>query len=68
MSPLTRRKREVLQLLVKGLANKQIGRTLAISLKTVEKHMLSIFRKLKVYSRTEAAVTAVRLRILNPEE
>ena len=45
---LTPREREVLQMLVQGLSNKAIARTLEISVRTVETHRLSIRRKLDV--------------------
>ena len=45
---LTPREREVLQMLVQGLSNKAIARTLDISVRTVETHRLSIRRKLGV--------------------
>jgi DNA-binding NarL/FixJ family response regulator len=57
---LTEREREVLKLVVEGKTNQEIGLALEISEKTVEKHMDRIFTKLKVSSRVEAAVYAVR--------
>ncbi|MDM8348351.1 response regulator transcription factor [Pseudomonas sp. sp1636] len=45
---LTPREREVLQMLVQGLSNKAIARTLEISVRTVETHRLSIRRKLGI--------------------
>ena len=46
--PLTRREREVLALVAKGLAGKQVARQLGISPKTVERHKTRIFFKLGV--------------------
>lgn len=57
---LTKRELEVLELVVGGQTNQEIGRTLGISDKTVEKHLDGIFTKLQVNSRVEAAVYAVR--------
>ncbi|HZN76219.1 MAG TPA: AAA family ATPase [Micromonosporaceae bacterium] len=57
---LTRREREVLQLLIKGLANKEIARELVIAEKTVSVHVHNIMRKLDVRNRTEAAAYALR--------
>lgn len=57
---LTERELEVLKLVVEGKTNQEIGLALDISEKTVEKHMDGIFTKLKVSSRVEAAVYAVR--------
>jgi ATP/maltotriose-dependent transcriptional regulator MalT len=55
---LTRREREVLQLLSQGLSNRQIARTLWIAESTVKVHVRHILEKLDVQSRTEAAVMA----------
>ncbi|GAA5155017.1 helix-turn-helix transcriptional regulator [Microbacterium pseudoresistens] len=57
---LTVRERQVLDLLVEGLSNRQIGERLFISAKTVSVHVSAILRKLGVASRTEAAVVATR--------
>ncbi len=57
---LTSREVEVLQAVVAGKTNQEIGLTLGISEKTVEKHLEGIFAKLGVASRVEAAVYAVR--------
>jgi len=59
-TPLTNREVEVLRLVVEGNTNQEIGLALGISEKTVEKHLDGIFTKLKVTSRVEAAVRAVR--------
>jgi len=60
---LTKRELEVLRLLTKGMLNKEIAKTLYISEKTVKNHISSIFRKLDVQDRTQAAVYAIRHRI-----
>jgi DNA-binding NarL/FixJ family response regulator len=59
-SPLTDREVEALRLVVAGKTNQEIGVALGISEKTVEKRLESIFSKLGVASRVEAAVCAVR--------
>ncbi len=51
---LSRREREVLQLLTEGQDNKTIAESLQVTLNTVEKHLTSIYNKLGVSSRTEA--------------
>jgi DNA-binding NarL/FixJ family response regulator len=43
-----------------GLSNKQIGKQLFISDRTVQAHLSNIFSKLNVSSRTEAVMHAVR--------
>jgi two-component system, NarL family, response regulator DegU len=64
VSDLTRREMDVLRLVVEAKTNGEIGMLLGISEKTVEKHLDTIFRKLGVASRVEAAVLAVRTDLL----
>ena len=59
--PLTAREVDVLQLLVEGLSNGEIGRALFITTKTVSTHVSSILRKLGAANRVEAATIAHRL-------
>ena len=58
--PLTERELEVLGLLAKGLANKQIAAALGISEHTVKFHVSSIYQKLNVTNRTEAVREGLR--------
>jgi DNA-binding NarL/FixJ family response regulator len=57
---LTEREREVLALITKGMANKQIARALNISDSTVKAHVGSIFQRIGVTDRTSAAIWAER--------
>lgn len=57
---LTERETEVLHLLAEGMTNKDIAQTLILSVRTVEAHLRSIYGKLDVGSRTEAALWAVK--------
>jgi NarL family two-component system response regulator LiaR len=66
--PLTERENEVLRLLAQGHANKEIARALAIGEKTVKTHVSHILSKLGVPSRTQAALYAVRLGLVEPPE
>lgn len=61
---LTQREREVLQLLVQGYSNQEIGRHLYISVATVKAHLTAIFEKLGVKSRSSAIVTSLKLGIV----
>jgi DNA-binding NarL/FixJ family response regulator len=58
--PLTERESEVLGLLSRGLANKQIAVELGISEHTVKFHVSSIYQKLNVTNRTEAVRAGLR--------
>lgn len=55
---LSERELEVVRLAAGGLANRQIGDALALSVRTVEAHFTSVFNKLGVANRTEAIATA----------
>jgi DNA-binding NarL/FixJ family response regulator len=61
---LTDREVEVLKLLSRGMLNKEIANVLYISEKTVKNHISSIFRKLGVQDRTQAAVYAIKNKIV----
>jgi DNA-binding NarL/FixJ family response regulator len=58
---LSARELEVLRLAAQGLTNRAIGYELKISERTVHSHLINIFEKLDVSTRTEAALKAVRL-------
>ncbi len=64
---LTKRERDVLLLLVKGQSNKEMAEAMFISEKTVKNHLTSIFRKLGVKDRTQAAVYALKNNIVSEE-
>jgi DNA-binding NarL/FixJ family response regulator len=56
---LTKREIEILKLAASGMGNREVARTLFISEHTVKRHMRSIFQKLKVCSRQQAAIIAL---------
>lgn len=59
-SDLTSREMEVLELIVRGQSNKEIGASLAISEATVKSHINNILSKLGVTDRTQAVTTALQ--------
>jgi DNA-binding NarL/FixJ family response regulator len=64
VEPLTRRELEVLHLMALGKTNQEIALQLVVSPGTVKAHTASIYRKLDVANRTEAAARARQLGIL----
>jgi DNA-binding NarL/FixJ family response regulator len=61
---LSDREVEVLQLMAKGVSNKDIADQLSITQSTVKTHITSIFQKLNVTTRTEAVTTAFKKGII----
>jgi DNA-binding NarL/FixJ family response regulator len=58
IATLTRREREVVRFVAKGLKNKQIAKQLFISEATVSHHLTSIFNKLDILDRLQLIVYA----------
>jgi DNA-binding NarL/FixJ family response regulator len=63
-SPLTKREREILQLVADGHSTAEIARTLYISAKTVKNHLASIYSKLDSRDRTQAVLSGMRMGIV----
>ena len=57
---LTEREMEVLKMVTRGSSNKDIADALCLSVRTVQGHLANIFNKLRVSSRTEAVVHALK--------
>lgn len=64
LDQLTTREKDVLRLIARGFAYKQVARKLNISIKTVETHVSSVLRKLQLSNRHELARWATRRRII----
>ena len=65
---LTEREKEILTLLAKGVSSTEdLAERLFISQKTVKNHLASIFTKLAVSDRTQAAIEAIRLGLTKPK-
>lgn len=64
LDPLTEREGEVLNLVAKGLSNREIADVLVVTLGTVKKHLNNIFSKLYVSNRTQAVARAREIGLL----
>src|SRR5262249_37576849 len=68
LNTISRRELEVLRLVAHGMANRQIARKLAITEPTVKSHVYSIFGKLGMVSRIQAALFATRIGLIGQEK
>ncbi len=62
---LSRREREVLQLVAEGYSNKQIAEIMSISLKTVQSHRMHLMAKLDLHDRSELIRYAIQRKIID---
>lgn len=60
MASLSPREMEILELVTRGISNKDIAQQLGISQQTVKNHVTAVLRKLQVHDRTQAAIYALR--------
>jgi DNA-binding NarL/FixJ family response regulator len=65
VTPLTKREREILQLVADGCSTAEIARSLFISAKTVKNHLASIYAKLDARDRTQAVLSGFRMGIVH---
>lgn len=65
---LTHREVEILKMVATGMANKEIAAALGLSLRTIKGHLVDIFSKLGVSSRTEAVMSGLRSGYLSMED
>lgn len=68
LDQLSERELEVLRLAAKGMSNQDIARHLALSTRTVQTHLSTVFNKMQVGSRTEAVVQALQRGWLTIED
>ena len=64
---LTKTEIKILDLLGKGMSNKELAKTMGCSVKTIKNHLNSAFHKLDVSSRTEAVVKAIEKGLISAE-
>lgn len=64
IAPLSTRELEVLQLLVEGLSNQEMAERLVVSVETIKTHMRHVMEKLQVADRTQAAVKALKSKLV----
>jgi ATP/maltotriose-dependent transcriptional regulator MalT len=62
---LTRREREILDLVAAGLSTRQMAEHLGVSKRTAEAHTLSLYRKLEVRTRMQAIQRAAQLNLVD---
>ena len=63
--PLTSREGQVLRHIALGLSNKEIAKSLGISVETVKEHVQNVLRKVKANDRTDAAVRAIKSGLIS---
>jgi DNA-binding NarL/FixJ family response regulator len=66
LAALTPRERDILALVATGCSNREIARELTLSERTVRTHVSNILAKLRLSSRTQAALTAIREGLVPP--
>ncbi len=64
MSKLTKQELCILELVAKGMINKEIAEELNISIATTKAHLESIYKKLNAHNRVQAVVKAISLQLI----
>ena len=62
---LSPRQREILNMLVRGISNREMATILGISVTVVKEHITALYGKLGAANRTEAVAVAARKRLLD---
>jgi DNA-binding NarL/FixJ family response regulator len=65
LEPLSQREQEVLQLVLQGFTNREMGAALGLSPETIKTHVANILGKLQARDRTQAAVIGLRLGLVS---
>ena len=65
LQPLTKRETQVVQLLANGLRNREIAEALGLGVTTVHTHLYNIYEKMGCNTRTQAAIAALRLGLID---
>ena len=65
VEPLTSREHEILRLVAEGASNAEIARALIVEASTVKTHLIHLYDKLEVHSRTQAVARARALGLLD---
>jgi FixJ family two-component response regulator len=68
LAKLTRRERQVFDLIVRGKINKEVARELGTSERTVKAHRHEVMEKMRVHSLAELVLIAERLGLIDPNE
>jgi DNA-binding NarL/FixJ family response regulator len=66
LDPLTKREREVLQLIAEGQTNKDISQQLGMSVKTVESHRRNLMVKLNIHETAGLVRYAIKIGLIQP--
>lgn len=64
VADLSEREKEVLVCLCNGMSNKEIAAELCLSMRTVKKHLSNIYPKIHVADRTQAAIYAIKAKLV----
>jgi DNA-binding NarL/FixJ family response regulator len=61
---ITKREKEIIQLISEGLSNKEIAQKLLVSISTVDAHRYNILKKLEVKNTAEMITKAIKMKLI----